>query len=44
MINTPQFMEEVNVHLVELPTTVTRNGRPVNDLAEASFKVLDEGK
>src|SRR5437870_282056 len=44
MINTPQFMEEVNVHLVELPTTVTRNGRPVNDLAEASFKLLDEGK
>src|SRR5205807_2334005 len=44
MINTPQFMEEVNVHLVELPTTVTRNGRPVNDLAEASFKVLDGGK
>jgi Ca-activated chloride channel family protein len=44
MINTPQFMEEVNVHLVELPTTVTRNGRPINDLAEASFKVLDEGK
>ncbi|MEO6260760.1 MAG: VWA domain-containing protein [Thermoanaerobaculia bacterium] len=44
MINTPQFMEEVNVHLVELPTTVLRNGRPVNDLVEASFKVLDEGK
>src|SRR5438876_5263203 len=44
MINTPQFMEEVNVHLVELPTTVIRNGRPVNDLAEASFKVLDDGK
>ncbi len=44
MINSPQFMEEVNVHLVELPTTVTRNGRPVNDLAEAAFKVLDDGK
>jgi len=44
MINSPQFMEEVNVHLVELPTTVTRNGRPINNLAEASFKVLDEGK
>jgi Ca-activated chloride channel family protein len=44
MINTPQFMEEVNVHLVELPTTVIRNGRPVNDLVENSFKVLDEGK
>jgi Ca-activated chloride channel family protein len=44
MINTPQYMEEVNVHLVELPTTVTRNGRPVNDLAEAAFRVLDDGK
>jgi Ca-activated chloride channel family protein len=43
MINTPQFMAEVNVHLVELPTTVLRNGRPVNDLTETSFKVLDDG-
>jgi Ca-activated chloride channel family protein len=44
MINTPQFMEEVNVHLVELPTTVIRNGHPVNDLPQSAFKVLDEGK
>ena len=44
MINTPQFMEEVNVHLVELPTTVLRGGHPVNDLSQDSFKVLDEGK
>jgi len=44
MINTPQFMEEVNVHLVELPTTVLRNGHPINDLAENAFKVIDEGK
>src|SRR5213075_2359960 len=44
MINTPQFMEEVNVHLIELPTTVIRNGHPVNTLAESAFKVLDEGK
>ncbi len=43
MINTPQFMEEVNVHLIELPTTVIRNGRPVNDLPQAAFRVLDEG-
>jgi len=42
--NTPQFMEEVNVHLVELPTTVLRDGHPINDLAEAAFKVMDEGK
>ena len=44
MINTPQYMEEVNVHLVELPTTVIVNGRPRNDLPESAFKVLDEGK
>ncbi len=44
MINTPQFMEEVNVHLIELPTTVIRNGHPVNDLPETAFKVLDDGK
>lgn len=44
MINTPQFIEEVQVHLVELPTTVIRNGRPANDVPETAFKVLDEGK
>src|SRR5262249_4119820 len=44
MINTPQFMEEVNVLLGELPTTDTPNGHPVNDLGENSFKVLDDGK
>src|SRR5438270_14049036 len=44
MINTPQFIEEVNVHLVELPTTVIANGQPVNTLGESAFKVLDEGK
>ncbi len=44
MYNSPQFMEEVNVHLVELPTTVLRGGHPVNDLPQDAFKVLDEGK
>ncbi len=44
MINTPQFMEEVDVHLVELPTTVIANGRPLTTLGESAFKVLDEGK
>jgi Ca-activated chloride channel homolog len=44
MLNTPAFMEEVNVHLVELPTTVLVNGRPSTDLAQNAFKVLDEGK
>jgi len=44
MINAPQYMEELNVHLIELPTTVTRDGRPLNNLGESAFKVLDEGK
>jgi len=44
MINTPDFMEEVNVHLIELPTTVLLNNKPVNNLGEAAFKILDEGK
>ena len=44
MINTPQFMEEVNVHLVELPTTVLANGHPLTNLPETAFKVLDDGK
>src|SRR6185295_305789 len=44
MINTPQYMEEVNVHLIELPTTVIVNGRPSSTLPETSFKVFDDGK
>ena len=44
MVNTPEFMASVDVHLVELPTTVLVNGKPVNDLQESAFRVLDEGK
>jgi Ca-activated chloride channel family protein len=44
MVNTPQFMEEVNVHLIELPTTVILNGKPAMDLPESNFKIFDEGK
>ena len=44
MINTPQYMEEVSVHLVELPTTVTRDNRPVSDLPQSAFTILDDGK
>ena len=44
MINTPAYMETVDVHLIELPTTVLLNGHPKTDLAESAFKVLDEGK
>jgi hypothetical protein len=41
MVNTPQFMEEVNVHLIELPTTVIVNGRRTTDLPQSSFQVFD---
>ncbi|MDQ3281671.1 MAG: VWA domain-containing protein [Acidobacteriota bacterium] len=44
MVNTPDYMETVDVHLVELPTTVMRDGKPVNDLTESAFKVLDAGQ
>lgn len=44
ILNSPQYMAEVSVHLVELPTTVTRDNRPVSDLSESAFTVLDEGK
>jgi Ca-activated chloride channel family protein len=44
MLNSPAYMAELNVHLVELPTTVLVSGKPVNDLNEGAFKVLDEGQ
>lgn len=44
MINTPAHMEELNVHLIELPTTVILNGKPTDKLTASSFKVLDEGQ
>ncbi|MEA2488298.1 MAG: Ca-activated chloride channel, partial [Acidobacteriota bacterium] len=44
LINTPAYMEELNVHLVEMPTTVIVGGKPANHLEEKAFKVLDEGK
>lgn len=44
MINTPAYMEELNVHLVELPTTVLVGNKPVSHLTEKDFKVTDDGK
>jgi Ca-activated chloride channel homolog len=44
MVNTPEYMATVDVHLVELPTTVLVDGKPVDTLQEAAFKVLDEGQ
>lgn len=43
-INTPEFLQEVQVHLVELPTTVVNDGKLVHNLTQNAFKVLDEGK
>ncbi|HVR44608.1 MAG TPA: VWA domain-containing protein [Thermoanaerobaculia bacterium] len=42
-LNTPAFLAEIDVHLVELPTTVLRNGKPVQGLVENAFRVLDGG-
>ncbi|HEX2165041.1 MAG TPA: VWA domain-containing protein [Thermoanaerobaculia bacterium] len=43
-VNVPDRFEEVDVHTVELYTTVVdRNGRPVEDLAREDFRVLEEG-
>ena len=44
MINTPAYMEELNVHLVELPVTVLVGGKPSSGLEEKDFRVLDDGK
>ncbi len=44
MVNTPAYMEQLDVHLVELPTTVLVNGKPNSTLSEKAFKVFDEGK
>lgn len=44
MVNTPAYMEELNVHLIELPTTVIIGGKPSSKLTEKDFKVTDDGK
>ena len=44
MVNTPEYMATVDVHLVELPTTVLVDGKPVNTLDQSAFRVLDEGQ
>lgn len=42
-INAPDVLEEIEVHLVELPVTVTRGGNVVDDLTRDDFTVTDEG-
>jgi VWFA-related protein len=44
-LNAPQFLEEVEVKLVELFTTVTdRSGRPVKGLTQEDFLVKEDGR
>jgi Ca-activated chloride channel family protein len=44
-VNAPEYMEEIDVQLVELYTTVLGgDGRPLRDLTEGDFKVLEDGK
>lgn len=42
-VNAPQFVSEVTVDAVELYTTVTDKGRPVNHLQATNFKVFEDG-
>jgi Ca-activated chloride channel family protein len=42
-VNAPQFVSEVTVDAVELYTTVTEKGHPVNFLQASSFKVFEDG-
>jgi Ca-activated chloride channel family protein len=44
MVNTPDYMAVIDVHLIELPTIVLRDGKPVHDLPQTAFKVLDQGQ
>ena len=44
-VNAPQGLEQIEVQLVELYASVTdRDGRPVDDLAQKDFSVLEDGK
>jgi Ca-activated chloride channel homolog len=44
LINAPEMLEEVDVRLVELPTTVLHRGRVIDDLPPSAFSVLDRGE
>ena len=44
VFNAPAQMADITVHLVELPTIVTRDSKPVSDLGESAFRVIDDGK
>lgn len=42
-LNAPEYLEEVDVDLVELYTTVTKRGRPVTGLEEDDFEIYEDG-
>ena len=44
LLNAPEMLEQVDVRLVELPTTVIRNRDVVDDLDAVDFEVYDEGE
>ncbi len=44
LLNAPEMLEQVDVRLVELPTTVVQGRDFVSDLTARDFEVLDEGK
>jgi len=44
MLNAPDQLEQVEVHLVELPTTVLRDDKPVQGLVQSDFQVFDAGQ
>ena len=44
ILNSPAQMETMDVHLVELPTTVLSGGRPRLGLPQSAFRVYDESK
>jgi VWFA-related protein len=44
-LNTPEFLDEVEVNLVELYTTVTdRSGQLIRDLTIDDFEILEDGR
>ena len=44
-LNTPDYLDEVEVNLVELYTTVTdRSGAPIRDLAQEDFEIFEDGR
>lgn len=44
LLNADEYVEQVEVQLVELPTTVIRDGRVVQGLSREDFTVLEEGR